>query len=79
MISINALTQQQYINLETFRKSGVGIKTPVWFVQDGDTLFVRTVADFEQGKAHPQQWPGKHRAVQIGWHPDWRVDRGECL
>jgi PPOX class probable F420-dependent enzyme len=45
MISINALTQQQYINLETFRKSGVGIKTPVWFVQDGDTLFVRTVAD----------------------------------
>jgi PPOX class probable F420-dependent enzyme len=36
--------RQQYLNLETFRKSGIGVKTPVWFVQDGDTLFVRTEA-----------------------------------
>ena len=36
---------QQYINIETFRKTGVGVKTPVWFVQDGDKLFVRTIAD----------------------------------
>jgi len=39
------LTRQQYINLETFRKSGLGVKTPVWFVQDGQTIYVRTVAD----------------------------------
>lgn len=45
MTTFNQLTQQQYINLETFRKSGVGVKTPVWFVQEGDTLFVRTVAN----------------------------------
>jgi PPOX class probable F420-dependent enzyme len=37
------LDRQQYINIETFRKSGLGVKTPVWFVQDGDTVFVRTV------------------------------------
>ena len=36
--------RQQYLNLETFRKSGIGVKTPVWFVQDGDILFVRTEA-----------------------------------
>ena len=36
---------QQYLNLETFRKSGVSVKTPVWFVKDADTLFVRTIAD----------------------------------
>jgi uncharacterized protein len=35
---------QQYLNLETFRKNGNGVKTPVWFVEDGDTLFVRTEA-----------------------------------
>jgi hypothetical protein len=35
----------QYLNLETFRKNGNGVKTPVWFVQDGNTLFVRTIAD----------------------------------
>lgn len=39
------LIRQQYLNIETFRKSGLGVKTPVWFVQDGDTVFVRTVAN----------------------------------
>jgi PPOX class probable F420-dependent enzyme len=38
-------TNQKYLNIETFRKNGMGVKTPVWFVQDGDMLFVRTVAD----------------------------------
>jgi uncharacterized protein len=42
---VEKLSNQQYINLETFRKSGSGVKTPVWFVQDGATIFVRTVAD----------------------------------
>lgn len=45
MITFDQLTQQQYINIETFRKSGVGVKTPVWFVKDGDSIFVRTVAN----------------------------------
>jgi PPOX class probable F420-dependent enzyme len=37
--------KQKYLNLETFRKSGMGVKTPVWFVQDGEVLFVRTASD----------------------------------
>ncbi len=45
MNELDAFQNQQYLNLETFRKSGVGVKTPVWFVQDAETLFVRTVAD----------------------------------
>ena len=45
MNELEAFANQQYLNLETFRKSGVGVKTPVWFVQDAETLFVRTVAD----------------------------------
>jgi PPOX class probable F420-dependent enzyme len=44
------LEHQKYLNLETFRKSGVGVKTPVWFVQDGTVLFVRTVAESGKGK-----------------------------
>lgn len=36
---------QQYLNLETFRRNGAAIKTPVWFVQDGETLYVRTIAN----------------------------------
>jgi PPOX class probable F420-dependent enzyme len=45
MITFNQLTQQQYINLETFRKNGIGVKTPVWFVQDDNTIYVRTIAN----------------------------------
>ena len=35
--------KKSYLNLETFRKTGVSVKTPVWFVQDGNILYVRTV------------------------------------
>ena len=45
MNALDAFQNQQYLNLETFRKSGVGVKTPVWFVQDAESLLVRTVAD----------------------------------
>jgi PPOX class probable F420-dependent enzyme len=43
MNPLEAFAPQQYLNLETFRRSGVGVKTPVWFTQDNGTLFVRTV------------------------------------
>ena len=33
---------QKYLNLETFRKNGEGIKTPVWFIEKNNTLFVTT-------------------------------------
>jgi PPOX class probable F420-dependent enzyme len=43
--SLQQFQNQAFLNLETFRKDGTGVKTPVWFVQDGDLLYVRTVAD----------------------------------
>ena len=39
---------QKYINVETYRKSGAAVLTPVWFVQDGEALLVRTLS--ESGK-----------------------------
>jgi uncharacterized protein len=45
MSNLDAFNRQSYLNLETFRKSGVGVKTPVWFVQDGGILFVRTMTN----------------------------------
>ena len=41
---------QKFINLETFRKSGVGVKTPVWFVQEQDVFYVWTQADSWKAK-----------------------------
>lgn len=40
-----AFYNQKYLNLETFRRNGLGVRTPVWFVQEGDTLFIRTAAN----------------------------------
>jgi PPOX class probable F420-dependent enzyme len=48
-MNLEQFQKQQYLNLETFRKSGQGVKTPVWFAQDGDLLHVWTQAD--SGKA----------------------------
>jgi PPOX class probable F420-dependent enzyme len=41
-MSLKAFEKQQYLAIESFRKSGVGVKTPVWFAQDGETLYVWT-------------------------------------
>ena len=39
------IDQEQYINLETFRKSGLGVRTPVWFISEGETIYIRTGAN----------------------------------
>jgi uncharacterized protein len=39
---------EKYINLETYRKNGQGVRTPVWFVESDDEnhiLYVRTSDD----------------------------------
>jgi hypothetical protein len=36
---------QQYINLETFKKNGQGVKTPVWFAMEDNILYTRTLAN----------------------------------
>ncbi len=41
---ITLFDHQQYLNLETFRNNGIGVKTPVWFVEDDGILFIRTDA-----------------------------------
>jgi PPOX class probable F420-dependent enzyme len=36
---------QKYISVETFKKNGQGVKTPVWFVLQNDALYAYTEAD----------------------------------
>jgi hypothetical protein len=36
-------SNQSYINLETYRKSGEAVQTPVWFVQQAASLYIRTI------------------------------------
>lgn len=52
---------QQYLNLETFRKNGVGVKSPVWFVEQDGILYVRTIND--SGKVKRIRNNGRVRIV----------------
>jgi PPOX class probable F420-dependent enzyme len=45
-----AVRGQKYISLTTFRKSGVGVPTPVWFGEDGGKLYVMTRSDMGKTK-----------------------------
>lgn len=33
---------QKYLSIETYRRNGEPVRTPVWFVELGGTLFLRT-------------------------------------
>jgi len=41
---LSALDRESYISLETFRRSGEGVRTPVWFAADAGKLYVFTEA-----------------------------------
>jgi PPOX class probable F420-dependent enzyme len=45
---ISQFSNQKYINLETYRKNGQPVQTPVWFVLDNGIIYVRT--DKNSGK-----------------------------
>jgi uncharacterized protein len=45
MDKLEKFNNQQYLNLETFRKNGQCMQTPVWFVEDGGTIYISTVAN----------------------------------
>jgi len=47
-MSGNALAQfanQKYLNIETYRRDGRAVATPVWFAQSGDRLYIYCLAD----------------------------------
>ena len=73
MNKLEPFHNQPYLNLETIRKSGVGVKTPVWFVEDGDILYVRTVTNSGKvkrihNKQHVNIAPCKVDGTPLG---DW--------
>ena len=46
--NILQFSNQKYINLETYRKNGQAVQTPVWFVIEGSVIYIRT--DKNSGK-----------------------------
>lgn len=46
----DAIQGQKYISLTTFRKTGVGVPTPVWFGEEEGKLYVMTRSDMGKTK-----------------------------
>jgi len=45
MTDLKQFDDQEFLSIETFRKNGIGVKTTVWFAQEGDMLYIWTVGD----------------------------------
>ncbi|MBU6360967.1 MAG: PPOX class F420-dependent oxidoreductase [Chloroflexi bacterium] len=42
MADLKQFKDQEFLSLETFRKNGIGVKTAIWFAQEGDMLYLWT-------------------------------------
>jgi PPOX class probable F420-dependent enzyme len=45
MPDLTQFKDQEFLSIETFRKNGIGVETPVWFAQQGDMLYLWTRGD----------------------------------
>jgi PPOX class probable F420-dependent enzyme len=43
--STDRLTGHKYLNLETYRRNGVAVTTPVWFAEDRGVIYIYTLAN----------------------------------
>ena len=70
---LQSLKGEKYINLETFKKNGNGVKTPVWFAHDGDGIVFFT--DSRSWKVKRLRRNDKVRIAACGYrgkvHGEW--------
>jgi PPOX class probable F420-dependent enzyme len=82
-----ALRDHKYISLETFKKSGEGVKTPVWFAADpsvdlsgdGALLYIYTIGNMGKVKrirnnGHVKIAPCTIKGVPLGEPVDARAE-----
>ncbi len=75
MAALELFKKQKYLILETFRRNGESMKTPVWFVYDDEALYVQTVANSGKVKrirnnGSVKITPSKMDGTPIGsWNP----------
>jgi uncharacterized protein len=42
---LNQFAGQKYLNVETYRKTGAAVATPVWFAEDAGVLYIYSLAN----------------------------------
>ena len=62
-MSMQQFDNEEFLSLETFRKTGVGVKSPIWFAEhDGEFLMWTRVA---VGQAGPEARSRQHAQVYL--------------
>ena len=72
---------QHYVNLETYRKSGQGVRTPLWFIEQQGVLYMRTPAQSAKVKRirnnpHVRIVPSDVRGNPIG---EWIEGKAQLI
>jgi len=73
--AIAQFDKAKYLNLETFRKTGVGVRTPVWFAQDRaatDRVVFFIYSEADAGKAKRIRNIPKVRVAPCNFRGDLR-------
>jgi PPOX class probable F420-dependent enzyme len=67
---LHAFAGNKYLNLETFRRNGVGVRTPVWFAAaaGGQPLYIYSTADSGAVKIAPCDARGKVMGEWVDAH-----------
>jgi PPOX class probable F420-dependent enzyme len=45
MGNVAQFANQKYLNLESYRRDGRAVQTPLWFAQSGDRFYIYSLAD----------------------------------
>lgn len=72
MSDVGTLLTGPYISLETCRRDGRGVSTPIWFVTPEGRLFAHNRKGFRQGQATAAQRRGEAgtpHPARVGNHP----------
>ena len=43
VINLSKFTRQRYVCLETFKRNGEGVRTPIWFVEENNAFYIWTM------------------------------------
>ncbi len=71
--AIAQFAKAKYLNLETFRKTGVGVRTPVWFAQDPGSPSRHRFADGGAAVFYVYSTPDAGKVKRIRNNPRVRV------
>jgi hypothetical protein len=73
---LSQFERKSYMNLETFRRTGEGVQTPVWFVQEAESFYLGNCRGGGSTRYRPGRQGGAPAGRQIWGDPGAGVRGG---